>query len=198
MFSFNSTTLNKKLIKLSAYEALLDFQINTLPVDMIKTFNYREDVALYNSSLFRQVEKWDTNTYIRVFGEYGSLIFSDDFNKYFAFYNDCNPEPIIRWELASLLALLELGIASKDKPIQISCKDGDYTDTFAYYFTAPDPILIELGVRSSEEIMWKCKIPFNKAYRKSNLLNRPWADRPTTLDKILKFSFYDFIQLHRK
>ena len=73
----------------------------------------------------------------------------------------------------------------------------EYSDTFAYYFTAPDPVLRELGTRSAEEIMQKCKIPFNKAHKKSNYLKRPWADRPITLDKVLKFHFYDFIQLHK-
>lgn len=199
MFLLNSeTATSRRLIKLTAYEALLDSNISDLPVDIIRIFKSRNDVLLYNSTLFCEVDGWSRDTYTRIFGEYGTLIYDDEFSKYFAFYNDFNSDSVIRWELISLLALLELDLASTESAIQITCKDGDYTEIFAYYFAAPDAILNEIGVNSAEEIIKSCQIPFNKAHKKSKFLKLSWIDKKTYLDKVLKFNFYDYIQLHKK
>lgn len=199
MFSFNSsTTISKRLVKLSAYEALLECNVSKLPVDLIKIFNTRKDVSLYNSTLFFESAGWCEDEYIQAFGTYGTLIYSEDFEKYFAYYNDFNPEPVIRWELSSLLALLELDLVSPKNPIRLECNKGDYTETFSYYFTAPDIILSEIGIKSAEEVMKSCKIPFDKAHAKGKKLKLPWVEKKTYLDKLLKSNFDNFIELHKK
>ena len=199
MFSFNSEKeISKQLIKLSAYDALLNSKVSVLPVDIFQIFKTREDVLLYDSKLFQTYDNWDKQTYTWVFGQYGTLIYDKEINKYYAFYNDFNSEPVIRWELTCLLALLELNLASVDYAIQIYCNDGDYTETFSYYFTAPDAILNEIGINSAEEIMESCNIPFDKARKKSRYLKKSWIDKKTYLEKILKSNFYDFIHLHKE
>ena len=69
---------------------------------------------------------------------------------------------------------------------------------FAYYFTAPDIVLHSTGLISPEDIMYNCRIPFDKAHRKSKLLKYSLTERKTVLEKILKSNFDEYIEYHKE
>lgn len=193
MSIFNSSTISAYLIKLSAYESLIDSRITELPVDLINIFKKRDDVSLYSFTFFEKVDGWDLLTCKRAFGEYGAIAYSCDMKKYFAYYNDHHSEDLVRWELANLLACLELGIASTESSTKVSCSEGDCTDTFAYYFTAPDVILVESKQSTAADIISACCIPFDKANRKAKKLKLHWAEKKIYIEEILKRNFKEYI-----
>lgn len=195
---FIDELMAKKLIKLSAYDALMKFNVCALPVDPIELLNSRDDIVLYAFSFFQNLLDYSIEDFMSAFGPYGAATFDRRLGKYFLYYNNTNSDVLVRWTLVCLLASIELGSVDSISLYMISCKDGDDCDTFAYYFAAPDVILKAANICSPESIMKSCQIPFNKAHKKSRNLKKSWIDKKTYLDKILKSNFYDFIHLHKE
>lgn len=190
---FIDELVTRRLIKLSAYDALMKFNVRTLPVDPINLLNSRDDISLYSYSFFQSAVGATLKDITTSFGPYGAAIYVREYKKYFLYYNDMSSIAFVRWTLIRLLGAIELGSVDSISFFIIGYRDDGDCDTFAYYFAAPDVILKAVGISSPEEIMQNCQIPFDKAYRKSKNLKFSLIERKTYYDKILRFNFDDYI-----
>lgn len=184
----------RRLIKLSAYDALMKFNVRSLPIDPLNLLYSRNDIVLYSYSFFQSLAGVTLEDVTISFGSYGAAIYKREYNKYFLYYNDTLSISFVRWTLARLLGAIELGSVDSISFFVMGGKDGGDCDTFAYYFTAPDVILKSAGISTPESIMQNCQIPFDKAYRKSKNLKFSIIERKTYIDKILRFNFDDYIE----
>lgn len=193
---FVDEVINKRNIKLTAYNTLLDCGVKTLPVDPLKILKSRCDINL-NSFTFFEKFGWSMDDFKQAYGTYGGVNFNIKLKKYFISYNDNNPDILVNWTLACLLACIELGNVDSVSFLIITCHEGDDSDIFADYFLSPDVILKAAGITSAEDIISECHIPFNKAYKKSKKIQFSFGGFRNSIDKVLKFSFDEYIESYK-
>lgn len=177
-------------ITCKAYEALIKYDVNSLPVNV----NFKNRVSLLSIQLLSKVQKINVNEY----DADGKLVYQSDFQRYIVLYDNTAPPTEIRWLIALVVAYIELYPDMKDD-VELSHVNNSVVD-FAYIFTAPDCILDKCSISSSEDIMRACGIPFYRAREKSKRLKLKF-DVPSTycanVAQVLTLDFSLFISKYK-
>ncbi len=135
----------------AAWRIILDFNINSLPVDILGLINQLDITVLLNSDV-NMLEPLEMA--ISIFAE----------GKCYIIYDDTLPYEVVRFTLAHELGHIVLGhnlIESIDERILISeliPKAEREADTFASRLLAPACVLGGLGIKNYEDIARLCEI----------------------------------------
>ncbi len=157
----------RKSSKISAYEALIKYEVSSLPVpisyhpDKIKIFTLQFLADYHNEDIHSYYEKW---------GYRGFLTYEAVYRRYIIFVNAEDSEPLRRWCISLAIGYIENHKIKAGCGVPITSAD-PFINDFAYVYTCPDCILKRGGILSSEKIMETCRIPFQKAYEKSRRLS---------------------------
>lgn len=180
----------KSEIICKAYEALIKYDVNSLPVNV----NFKKRVSLLSIQLLSKVQKINVNEY----DADGKLVYQSEFQRYIVLYDNTAPPAEIRWLIALVVAYIELYPDVKGD-VELSRVNNSVVD-FAYIFTAPDCILDACSISSSEDIMKACCIPFYRAREKSKRLKLRF-DVPSTyranVAQVLTLDFSLFISKYK-
>lgn len=185
--SFNTVTT-------LAYNALLDYDVKELPVMPKEIFRKSEEVYLITEQTYALRNGYSFEKVHREMGDW-AVAYSND--HYYIYYNrDCS-EYEVRWILSNALACIELDLVNLPLTrcsFLSSINDSKKTEEFTYAFTAPDAILKRCGLTSAEDVIKYCRIPFQRAFKKSRLLQRR-LKRQHAVDRLLLNNFQGFIRM---
>lgn len=163
----------KEEIRIKALEALLDNNIASLPV------NLHQDGVIIRSMQFLS-EFWEDSlqSYTNLWGEHGILAY-DPINKICAIYiNEDEPLEIQRWYIAIGIAHIKLGaLRHLDSPAYFRLEHtgselSANAEEFTYSFICPDVILDLCKIKTPQDIIKYCKIPFGKANIKAKRMKK--------------------------
>ena len=145
-----------KGIRDSAWQCLIDFEINSLPVDVLKICR-AIGVKVIKNSIVDDLEP----------NEYGKSYY--DGKKWIIIYNDTNDVVTCRFTVAHELGHIFLGHAlTYTKYCDISefgkkPKSEAQADMFALRLLCPACVLKDMNVTSAEELAHICRIPLPQA-----------------------------------
>lgn len=187
-----------KAICIRAYEALIKYDINMLPIPIV----YNSGILVVPIQTFAYYCNMNDKKAVRRCEHRGIVYYADEVDKYVVLYNNDDPISLKRWVIALGIGYIEmwkdLHLSRQMKRTYIALKDsGRVVDEFAYSFTSPDVILKECGINTAEDIMAFCEIPFNNAREKCKKLKirlLEFDHFESRVADILKTSFLDYIE----
>lgn len=158
----------KRDSKILAYEALIKYQVHSLPVMLSddKFKNIRFFSLQYMAEYFNEpIDQILSEARYR-----GFIFYQAEFDRYVVFLNSDDPEPLLRWSVAMAIGYIE----SKSQKSHEACffnSPGKYIEDFTYTFTCPDCVLEMHNIISFNDIVKFCRIPFPNALEKSKRLS---------------------------
>lgn len=184
----------KKYIKFTAYDTLIELEIKQLPV--FRQFCQIIDSTIFILSMqFVAREEGHDEDYFLIGGR-GIVMYVQVTGHYIILFDENQTPEQIRWVIAKLIYLVKSGELKKH-PNVFFLADHDnvgQSEAFAYQFTCPDIILQECGIKNAADIIERCGIPFFHANRKSNLLKLvTYSKSLQFLEKTLKKNFSSYI-----
>ena len=187
-----------KEICIRAYEALIKYDITELPIPI----TYQPDILAVPIQVFAMECHMSNRRAVRDCEYRGIVYYADEVNKYVILYNDEDPIELRRWEVALGIGYIEmwkeLQLSRQMERTYIALKNSQLAvDEFAYYFTCPDLVLQECGIRTPEDIIEFCSIPFNNAREKSKRLKTQpleFNNFERRVADIIKSTFVPFIE----
>ena len=177
-----------KNVRDCAWKCLIDFEIDSLPIDLLKIAEKAKIRIIKNSSVNDLAE-----------GEKGKAYF--DGAKWFIIYDDTQSLEEARFTIAHELGHIFLGHAmthAKYEKVQQFGKipkTEKQADMFAIRLLCPSCILAELGLVTDVDIMRACKLPLpvakKRADRLKELLERnKFFTNPIEIEVFEKFKPY--------
>lgn len=157
---------------IAAYDALIGYNVRQLPVDVFTLLHNLKNVSLYSFDEFSLITDRSIKHLQKLFG-IGVLIYSENKEKYCILYDSHLNGNDLRWFLSGCIAVARLQIsdfALSDGAYYQNIHNNNSVMEFTYFFTAPDPILKECEILSSQDILKYCRIPFKYANKKHNHL----------------------------
>lgn len=190
----------EKYIKFTAYDALIEFDANQLPV-------FPEFIQIIDSTIFifpmQYVARKEGHHegYFSTGGK-GIVIYVRNTGHYIMLYDEQLTPEEIRWTISKLLYLIKSGDLENRPNVFHYADKGEriaHCNSFAYQFTCPDVVLKACGIQEADEIIQHCKIPFTYANIKSRLLKMATNSKSLQFaEKILKKSFSAYISSIRQ
>ncbi|MBQ8140601.1 MAG: ImmA/IrrE family metallo-endopeptidase [Clostridia bacterium] len=178
-----------KDIRNSAWKCLIDFNIGSLPVDILKITRFAKIRVIRNSSVNELMP-----------GENGKSYF--DGSKWIIIYNDENPTSVSRFTIAHELGHIFLGHELKRvkylnaNEFRSKPRAEQEADMFAERLLCPACVLWELNLYSPEDIADICRVPQSVAnvrasrmqelYKRNKFLSSP-------LEKELYINFFEYL-----
>ena len=137
-------------IRLMAYEALLKYGVDSLPIN----FNYGENIKIFSMQLLAGCFHEDPREYIRLWKHNGIVLYSVEYDKYIIFFNADDPIDSIRWSLATALGYIEMGYSYRvfERGITLR-RNVSSIDAFSFCYTCPDFLTDECEITTAEKIM---------------------------------------------
>lgn len=180
------------MVKLLAYDSLIRHGFTSLPIDFQ---SITDNVYFISLQFLAEIHGDSLRSYTRAFSKYGFIVYSPQFDIYGLFYNADLSDDMIRWVKCCGLAYIDMGLVKKCKTIDLR----DYSaNTFAFYFSCPDAVLIECEICTAEDIIKYCSVPFQKARKKSEYISDQYYSTRTTLDGVLLEKFNSFINFFKR
>lgn len=148
-------------IRDAAWQCLIDNNIDSLPVDVLKIAR-QSNIDVKKNSRIK----------ILLPDEYAKAFYNGD--KWIIVYNDRNDVPVSRFAIAHELGHILLGHVktyakyATIEDIGIKPKAENQADTFALRLLCPACILMELDLHSPEEISAFCRVPTHRAQKRSD------------------------------
>ena len=179
-----------KKIRDGAWQCLLDFEIDSLPVDVLKIAKYADVRVVKNSDVM-----------ILKIGEKGRA-FSDN-DKWIIVYDDSLPTDLARVTVAHELGHIFLGHdieyneyfgVREFKKIPVSERQAD---DFAIRLLCPSCVIWGLGLDSAEEISNYCKVTMpmaKKRHKRMCILNERNMFLKSDIEKALFGNFRNYIK----
>lgn len=196
LLNWDGDPSNFNTITTLAYNALLDYDVKELPVMPKEIFRKSEDVYLISEQTYAVRNGY---SFEKVHKEMGDWAVACHNEHYYIYYNrDCS-EYEVRWILSNALACIELDLVNlplSSSGFYSSINGSKKTEEFTYVFTAPDTVLKHCGITSAEDVIKYCKIPFQRAFKKSRLLLQRRLKRQHAIDRLLLNNFQGFIQTY--
>ena len=166
MKGLSKSNITTKSAKLSAYEALIKYNISALPVPI----NYDpKEIKIFTIQFLARYHNESCREYFKLFGHRGFVIYESVYDRYIIFINETDPEALQRWSISIAIGYIESHRISHKYGNSINESDKYITD-FTYTYTCPDCVLKRDKILSSEEIAEVCAIPLHKAKEKSKRL----------------------------
>lgn len=175
-----------------AYEALQKYSITSLPavtLEFALGLNKWKNFKIVSLQEFCESQNYDFDEWLDDCDGYGIIYYFLELNCYAIFYNSELPQDLLNWTLATAIGYIEFGLIEVGKMQNIS--EQDILENFCYYFTAPDPVLLECDIRTASRIIKFCQIPFQKAFRKSKALK---SNDGMAMEESIKRMFSRFIE----
>lgn len=145
-----------KEIRDSAWKCLLDFEIDRIPVDVIKITHAAGIKVIKDSDIHDLTPTENAKTY------YNGI-------KWYIIFNDQNPIEVSRFAIAHELGHIFLGHHIKlikygeHKEFDKKPKSEQQADAFALRLLCPACVLWSLNISTAEDIATCCKVPLNIA-----------------------------------
>ncbi len=174
----------RKSSKISAYEALIKYDISSLPIPV--SYNPKE-IKIFTLQFLADYHQEDIHLYYERWGYRGFITYEPVYHRYIIFVNAEDSEPLRRWCISLAIGYIENHKIKANCGIPITSAD-KFINDFAYVYTCPDCILKRDGILSSEKIIEVCKIPFQKAHEKSKrlaLLSKTENPQELHIEKII-------------
>lgn len=200
MIFFKKNTLSKeekKYMQFLAYDMLVELNENSLPVMEEYLSACRNGIRIY-SMQFAAAQCGEAEDHFILDGCSECFALSVDYaDHYLILYNEELPLDKRRWCIARAIALIKLGILDNSPNEYFSIqRDVIHSTEFSYYFTCPDVILNECGIKKSTDIIKYCKIPFSYANKKSQYMAKATPSKAfRMLEEVIKKNFSAFIQV---
>jgi hypothetical protein len=180
----------RKFIKFTAYDTLIDFGANRLPV-------LNNLAAIISDSIFiMPIQAAFSDTERSFYNGYreGSVMYVNATGHYIILYDENLPADRIRWIISKLIYLIRNG-SIDDFPNRFhTVNDNDQeSNIFAYYFTCPDIILSKCNIINADDIITYCQIPFNHAAAKSKMIELTSSSTFRRIEDVLLKNFRSFI-----
>ena len=144
----------EKYIKFTAYDALIEFDANQLPV-------FPEFIQIINSTIFifpmQYVARKEGHHegYFSTGGK-GIVIYVRNTGHYIMLYDEQLTPEEIRWTISKLLYLIKSGDLENRPNVFHYADKGEriaHCNSFAYQFTCPDVVLKACGIQEADEII---------------------------------------------
>lgn len=171
--------LIKKPPKISAYEALIKYNITSLPVPI----SYTNGIKIFSMQFLAEYHKQNVSEYFKTFGYRGFVCYEPHYENYVIFINENDPESVQRWSISIAIGYIE-NYKFKNKYAFSISEASLYLDSFCFTYTCPDCILQRDNLLSADQIIETCKIPFYKAREKSKRLKLVSNSINKTLNKL--------------
>lgn len=184
--------VSERMIAAVAYEALQKYCITALPsmtLEYALELNKWKNFKVVSIQEFCVQMCFNLDEWLNDCDGYGFIYYCLEWDCYAIFYNAELPTDLLNWVLATALGYIEFGLVEVGQSQNIS--EQDVIENFCFYFTAPDPILIECNIRTSKQIIDVCQIPFQKAFRKSKVLK---LHNGMAMEESIKKLFSKFIE----
>ena len=179
--------------KLLAYESLIKYQVNSLPVPFQVAM--LENVKIFSLQYMAKYFNDPIDECLARSGHRGFIFYQESCSRYVIFLNAEDPEPILRWSLSQAIGYIESNSRKQLKTLFFDSPE-KYIEDFTYTFTCPDCILEKNDLTSLNDIVKFCCIPFPNAMEKRKrlfLASKIKDNLETKLDEILN----DLITIHR-
>lgn len=170
-------------IRDSAWKCLLDFRVNSLPVDVLAIAQMANIHVIENTAAMRLAP-----------GELGKAL--TDGRDWIIIYDDTKPVDICRFTLAHELGHIFLGHDLKHtkyagtKEFVGKPKSEQQADMFALRLLCPACVLHALNLTAADEIATVCKVPLNMAVLRATRM-RELNKRDKFLTSPLEQSVYE-------
>jgi len=177
-------------IRDNAWNCLIDFNVSSLPVDILGIAKASGIHVIKNSSVNDLLE-----------GEHGKSYFNGE--EWIIIYDDRDDVATARFTLAHELGHIFLGhdlIVTDDpeiKEFKKKPRSEQQSDTFALRLLCPVCVLNDLGIDSPERLAEYCKIPLDRAnirYKRLCELRKRNKFFTSELEKRLYENFRDFLE----
>lgn len=178
---------NEMLIKSSAYDALAEQKVSTLPVPTPQT----ETIIVFPMQCLKEPPLYcDIYQYDGVLMRVGS----DNDKHYVLMFNLDASRPRQKWAIYQLLYYIKAGIADEHPKEYIRNELMPEAEIFASHFACPDIVLESCNIKQTETIMKYCDIPFDAAHRKYKYLKNGHKKFTfNSLEKMVENNFKQFI-----
>ena len=170
-------------IRNSSWRCLIDHDIRTLPIDVLKVARTAGFHVIKNSSVD-----------ILLKGENGRSYYTG--NKWHIIYDDSNPTDISRFTIAHELGHIFLGHELKHinyshiQQIAATPKSEIRADEFAIKFLCPACVLWKYELYSPEDISRACRVDMNVATKRANRM-KTLVKRNCFLKSPIEQKFYE-------
>lgn len=161
-------------VMFAAYDALITYESNYLPIDPLSILQKKENVSIYNYDEFPRLIDISSESLRSEFGD-GILIYSKEEEKYCILYDPSLSGNDFRWFLSYCIAAARLQMDEymvEAGSGYSNFEESNSINDFAYFFTSPDPVLRECNIFKTEEILKYCQIPFKFAHQKHKRLRQ--------------------------
>ena len=155
-------------VKSLAYDALVEYAFSSLPIRI----NDDGLDNIYISSWEKYLLEHEKPKHSNIFKQEGTVMClgMNPEARYVIFYHESLPEERKQWVIAKLLYYIRCGFAEEHVGEYIIPDEQAKATEFASYFLCPDVILEKCGLRSQEDILHYCQVPFPDARRKAQYL----------------------------
>ena len=177
-----------KTSKLDAYKALIKYHIEKLPVTLDLE---RVNIKIFTLQYLARYHHESIDRYLRISEYRGFIAYQTEYDRYVAFLNAEDPEPLLRWVLSMAIGYIESGQKNANEALFFAFSD-QYIEDFAYTFTCPDCVLEKHKILSENDIVKICKIPLPYALEKRKRLilsNKHKSRLEAKLEEILNSLF---------
>lgn len=185
---------DSRSIQMFAYSALLDYEVKELPVMPREILRRDQDVYLITEQTYALRNEFSFEKVHREMGDWAVAYYD---GHYYIYYNDDCSEYDVRWFLSCAIACIELDLVTLPLTkcsFLSSINDSEKAERFTYVFTAPDAVLKRCALTSAKDVIQYCRIPFQKAFKKSRLLQKR-SKKQHTIDRLLLNNFQGFIKM---
>lgn len=175
-------------VRNSAWQCLLDFQIDKLPVDVLKIAN-AANIHVIKNSLIQDLLP----------GEHGKAYFNGW--KWIIIYDDLQPAVASRFTLAHELGHIFLGhhlayVKYREfQEFQNVGKAEKQADSFAQRLLCPACVLWGLNLHTTDEIAQYCRVPLKIAQARAKRMKKLY-ERGKFLTHPLEKEIYDNFKIH--
>lgn len=151
-------------IRDAAWQCLIDNNIDSLPVDVLKIAR-QSNIDVKKNSRIK----------ILLPDEYAKAFYNGE--KWIIVYNDRNDVPLSRFAIAHELGHILLGHVktyakyATIEDIGIKPKAENQADMFALRLLCPACVLMQMGISSADDISSYCRIPHSCAEQRSKRMN---------------------------
>lgn len=176
-------------VKTFAYDALIEYGVDSLPVILessnILIFSWQQYLQTHDKPLYCDITKYDGLI----------MCLNKDTKHYVIFYNGDLTDTLKYWIISKLLYYIRCGMADENVGVYIPHDCLPEAETFAAHFICPDVILKSCDILNTEDIMEYCHVPFSVAARKARYLKNGYEYFVfPALEKLVKDKFALFIK----
>ena len=185
--------LNYMNVKALAYDALIEYRIDSLPIRL----GDKELNNIYIFSWQQYFSKCEKPVRSKICKQDGAVmcVKATPDARYVLFYNESLPEATKQWVIAKLLYYTRSEFGEEHVGRYITPDAEAKATEFASHFLCPDVLLSQCKIMNEQDIMQYCRVPFPVARRKAKYLKNGYKRfQLPSLEKMVAEQFSRDIQ----